>query len=252
MDASTLRSSEATSQNEKLEATRLANSIDETFGFMRYESGKKKAGWLFNMHSTTIEDDSHPGGRAGVDFYFIGDNGEDYFKATVGYDPYFLVAIKRGKEADVEEWCKRAFEGLIKKVSKIEKEDLSMPNHLLGYRRTFLKLTFVNVPDLLAVRKSLFPIAETNKKKMNAMDTYAEVARYVNVFQSQLAKTNNDCSANAGFDIFDDDQDYEKRPNGFVEASDFIVDIREYDVPYHVRVAIDLGMTSWAMPCVLD
>jgi hypothetical protein len=52
-----------------------------------------------------------------------------------------------------------------------------------------------------------------------------------------------DCaSANAGFDIFDDDQEYEKRPNGFVDASDFIVDIREYDVPYHVRVSIDLGM----------
>lgn len=181
MDASTLRSSEATSQNEKLEATRLANSIDETFGFVRYESGKKKAGWLFNMHSTTIEDENHPGGRAGVDFYFIGDNGEDYFKATVGYDPYFLVAIKRGKEADVEEWCKRAFEGLVKNISKIEKEDLSMPNHLLGYRRTFLKLTFVNVPDLLAVRKVLLPIAEVNKKKMNAMDTYAEVARYTSM-----------------------------------------------------------------------
>lgn len=48
-------------------------------------------------------------------------------------------------------------------------------------------------------------------------------------------------SANAGFDIFDDDQEYEKRPNGTIDASDFIVDIREYDVPYHVRVAIDKG-----------
>lgn len=178
VDASTLRSSEATSQNEKIEATRLAHSIDEAFGFGRYESGKKKPGWLFNMHSTTIEDENHPGGRAGVDFYFIGDDGEEYFKATVAYDPYFLVAIKRGKEADVEEYCKRAFEGLIKGVSKVEKEDLSMPNHLLGYRRTLLKLSFFNVPDLLAVRRDLMPIAETNKKKMNAMDTYAEVARY--------------------------------------------------------------------------
>lgn len=26
-----------------------------------------------------------------------------------------------------------------------------------------------------------------------------------------------------------------------MHASDFIVDIREYDVPYHVRVAIDKG-----------
>lgn len=52
------------------------------------------------------------------------------------------------------------------------------------------------------------------------------------------------CSANAGFDIFDEDEDYDKRPNAAIDASDFIVDIREYDVPYHVRVAIDKGMSS--------
>lgn len=32
------------------------------------------------------------------------------------------------------------------------------------------------------------------------------------------------------------------------DASDFIVDIREYDVPYHVRVMIDLG-TDAIMLC---
>lgn len=52
------------------------------------------------------------------------------------------------------------------------------PNHLLGYRRTLLQLSFVNVSDLLNVRKSIMPIAEKNKKKVSAMDTYAEVARY--------------------------------------------------------------------------
>jgi DNA polymerase elongation subunit (family B) len=49
-------------------------------------------------------------------------------------------------------------------------------------------------------------------------------------------------SAEAGFDIFDDDLDYEKRPTATIDASDFILDIREYDVPYHVRVAIDKGI----------
>jgi DNA polymerase epsilon subunit 1 len=39
-------------------------------------------------------------------------------------------------------------------------------------------MMFVNVNDLLAVRKTLMPIAEKNKKNVNAMDTYAEVARY--------------------------------------------------------------------------
>jgi DNA polymerase epsilon subunit 1 len=48
-------------------------------------------------------------------------------------------------------------------------------------------------------------------------------------------------SANAGFDIFDEDLEYEKRTTATIDASDFIVDIREYDVPYHVRVAIDKG-----------
>ncbi|QDS71531.1 DNA polymerase epsilon catalytic subunit [Venturia effusa] len=221
--AGSLLSTERTSQTEKWEQTRLANSIDESMGFARYDSGPKRVGWLCNMHPTTVEDESYPGGRAGVDFYFIGDGGEDdTFKATLEYEPYFLVAVKRGREAEVEEWIRRMADGVVKKISRVEKEDLQMPNHLSGYRRTLLKLDFANVSDLLAVRKVVMPIAEKNKKKVNAMDTYAEVA-----------------SANAGFDIFDEDEDYDKRPNAASDPSDFIVDIREYDVPYHVRVAID-------------
>lgn len=178
VDASSLRSTEATSQNEKLESTRLANRIDESMGFPRFEAGKKRVGWLCNMHSTTMEDENVPGGRAGVDYYFIGDDG-DTFKATLEYDPYFLVAVRKGRESEVEEWCRRAFEGLVKTMKKVEKEDLSMPNHLTGYRRTFLQLSFANVNDLLAVRKVMNPIVEKNKKNVNAMDTYAEVARLV-------------------------------------------------------------------------
>jgi len=176
VDASSLRSGEGTSQNEKLEATRLANRIDEFMGFARFESGRKKVGWLVNMHSTVIEDENVPGGRAGVDFYFIGEEG-DTFKATVEYDPYFLVAFKKGREQEVEEYCRRSYEGLIKNIKRVEKEDLSMPNHLTGYRRTFLQLSFANVNDLLAVRKAVSPVVEKNKKNVDAMDTYAEVAR---------------------------------------------------------------------------
>lgn len=194
ISSSTLRSTETTSQNEKFEAVRLANSIDESMGFARYEAGKKKIGWLCNMHSTSVEDENVPGGRAGVDYYFIEDDGGT-FKATVEYDPYFLVAVKRGREGEVEEWVRRGFEGLVKGVKRVEREDLSMvsldlekygifadggqPNHLLGYRRTFLKLSFVNVGDLLTVRKVVQPIVDKNKKNVNAMDTYAEVARLV-------------------------------------------------------------------------
>jgi DNA polymerase elongation subunit (family B) len=52
---------------------------------------------------------------------------------------------------------------------------------------------------------------------------------------------------NAGFDLFDDSRDDDRRLNtSFTEASDFIVDIREYDVPYHVRVMIDMSEFSYA------
>ncbi|TVY30834.1 DNA polymerase epsilon catalytic subunit A [Lachnellula hyalina] len=216
---------EATSTDEKREAASLANSIDEAMGFARYESGKKKVGWLCNLKPTTLEDDKIPEGRAGLDCYFIEEDGST-FKATLEYDPYFLVAVKRGHEAEAEEWLKRApGGGVVKSLRKVEKEDLQMPNHLLGYRRTFFELKFANVNDLLAARRDIMPIAEKNKKNMNAMDTYAEVA-----------------SANAGFDLFDDDRDDDRRLNASVaDASDFIVDIREWDVPYHVRVMIDMA-----------
>lgn len=176
IDASTIRTNETTSQDEKIQAIRLANTIDESMGFTRYESGKKRTGWLCNMHSTTIEDEKIPGGRAGVSYYFLEEDGGN-FKATIEYDPYFLIAVKLGKEAEVEDWCRRKFEGLVKGIKRIEKEDLQMPNHLLGYRRKFLRLTFENVGDLLGVRKVILPVAENNRKCMNALDTYAEVAR---------------------------------------------------------------------------
>ncbi len=177
IDPSTIRASEATSHDEKIRATRLANTIDESMGFSRYESGKKKIGWLCNMHSTTIEDEKTPGGRAGVDYYFLEEDGGS-FKATLEYDPYFLVAVRKGKEAEVEEWFRRKLEGLVKGIRRLEKEDLQMPNHLLGYRRTFLRLAFENVGNLLGARRVILPIAEINKKSMNTMDAYAEVSRY--------------------------------------------------------------------------
>jgi DNA polymerase epsilon subunit 1 len=52
-------------------------------------------------------------------------------------------------------------------------------------------------------------------------------------------------SANAGFDLFDDSRDNDKRLNTTIaDASDFIVDMREWDVPYHVRVLIDKGSSE--------
>jgi DNA polymerase epsilon subunit 1 len=168
---------ESTSTDEKMENIKLANSIDEAMGFARYESGKKKTGWLVNLKHTEVEDDKIPGGRSAVDLYFLEEDGGT-FKATIEYEPYFLVAVKRGYEPEAEEWLKRVpGGGVVRTCQKVDKEDLKMPNHLMGYRRTFLRLSFANQNDLMAARRDVIPIAEKNKKNMNAMDTYAEVAR---------------------------------------------------------------------------
>lgn len=167
---------EGTSAEEKWERTRLAHTIDENMGFARYDSGRKKEGWLVNVQPTAVEDERIPGGRAALDCYFIEEDGST-FKSTVEFDPYFLIAVKKGHESEVEEWVKRVpGEGVVKTVKRVEKEDLNMPNHLLGYRRTFLELRFANVNDLMAARRDIMPIAEKNKKNVDAMDAYAEVA----------------------------------------------------------------------------
>lgn len=73
------------------------------------------------------------------------------------------------------------------------------------------------------------PIVEKNKKSLDAMDAYMEVAAASN--------------KSSDFDYFDGPDDYKK--STVLEAEDCITDIREYDVPYHVRVSIDKGMGTW-------
>lgn len=52
--ASSLLATDGTSSGEeKFEAIRLANEIDEKMGFVRFESGPRKVGWLINMHSVS-------------------------------------------------------------------------------------------------------------------------------------------------------------------------------------------------------
>ncbi len=91
--ASTSARGEATSTDERWERQALANRIDDNMGFARYEAGRKREGWLVNVQPTGIEDSRVPGGfgRSALDCYFIEEDGAT-FKATVEYEPYFLIA----------------------------------------------------------------------------------------------------------------------------------------------------------------
>jgi len=87
---------ESTNRDERVESTRFSNEIDRRMGFERYEGGKKqRIGWLINMHTTMLVDEEKGGQKSAVDFYFLDEDGGS-FKATLQYNPYFLIATKVG------------------------------------------------------------------------------------------------------------------------------------------------------------
>jgi len=128
-------------------------------------------------------------------------------------------------ETIVEEWLIKKYEGVIYRIVRERKEDLKMPNHLLGHRRLFLQLCFRNVTDLLTVRRDIMPLALANSAKRNAIDAYAEV---VIATESSHMDIDSPWGTEAGTSAARD-----KDPR------DAIIDIREFDVPYYLRVAMD-------------
>ncbi|KAG6376841.1 hypothetical protein JVT61DRAFT_1867 [Boletus reticuloceps] len=223
------REDDGTQLAERFEQVRLSDEIDEKLGFARLQEGGRREGWLVNMHPTLVKDPEYPGGKAAVDFYFIQDDGGS-FKCTMQYEPYFHIACKSGSEASVEEWLVKRYEGVIYKIVRDRKEDLKLPNHLMGHRRLYLQLCFRNVSDLLAVRRDIAPIALENGAKRGAVDAYAEVVN-ATAGPSTNIELEGEWAEIGGSINYGSYRDRDPR--------DCIVDIREFDVPYYLRVAID-------------
>ena len=125
----------------------------------------------------------------------------------------------------------KRYEGLIVRIARERKEDLKMPNHLTGQRRLYLQICFRNVSDLLAVRKELVPLALENGAKLSAVDAYAEV---VNMTEAGMRVQADSWAAQA--DMANGSSSRAARDS---DARDSIIDAREFDVPYYLRVAID-------------
>lgn len=85
-----------------------------------------------------------------------------------------------------------------------------------GLTKTYLRVAFLTVQSLLAVRNELMPIIKKNKERMDTTEAYEDA------FASQH-DTHHALSSKA-------------------VASDYLIDIREYDIPYYMRVSIDLGI----------
>lgn len=233
---------------QKLEMVQRIDDIDKIMGFDRLETtenegSKSKKGWLVNMHATTIPTDDYLAGYSGVDYYFIAEEG-GYFKSTIRFDPYFFLVSVPGHELEVEETLRKFLEASnIKSISRETKDDLAMPNHLLGLKQTLIKLTFHNVTDLLGARRLLNPIIKENQLQRDSRDIY-QISSFNNVNSvggedhmqqdNFFSSSKNGNSLNMKFGAGADEKVSEN-----VNPLTFIDDIREYDVPYHVRVSID-------------
>ncbi|CCH44105.1 DNA polymerase epsilon subunit 1 [Wickerhamomyces ciferrii] len=202
----------------KLDQVKKIDQIDTMMGFERFDSGPSKTGWLCNMHATTIPSKDYIAGVSGVDYYFLDEEGGT-FKATIQYDPYFLVVCTPGSEAEVEELLKKKLEQYLKSVAKIEKDDLAIPNHLIGIKSSLLRLNFPSSSDMFEAKKIIQPIVKENQTKKDTKDLYSAVNNnYTDAFSLQ------------------------NKVESHVDATDYIEDIREHDVPYCTRVSIDKNL----------
>ncbi|KAL6738395.1 hypothetical protein Aduo_011946 [Ancylostoma duodenale] len=134
-----------------------------------------------------------------VDFYFIQGNGER-FKNSYPFRPYFYISTSDGAEHQVASFLTKKYGGFLK-------------NHLSGLKKTYLKLSFPSTSKLAKVKRDLKPHIRKNKERVKKESQYCSyLAR--NMSGSKYDTQNGD--------VFCD-----------------ILDMREYDLPYHMRVAID-------------
>ncbi|XP_030795668.1 DNA polymerase epsilon catalytic subunit A isoform X1 [Rhinopithecus roxellana] len=203
----------------RLERSQWTDKMDLRFGFERLKEPGEKTGWLINMHPTEILDEDKRLVSA-VDYYFIQDDGSR-FKVALPYKPYFYIATRKGCEREVSSFLSKKFQGKIAKVETVPKEDLDLPNHLVGLKRNYIKLSFHTVEDLVKVRKEIFPAVKKNREQDHASDAYTAL------LSSVLQRSG----------VVTDEEETSKK---IADQLDNIVDMREYDVPYHIRLSIDL------------
>ncbi|XP_069475427.1 DNA polymerase epsilon catalytic subunit A isoform X1 [Ambystoma mexicanum] len=210
----------ANSAAKRLERSQWTDRMDAQYGFERIKEPGDKTGWLLNMHPNEVLDEDKRLISA-VDYYFIQEDGSR-FKVALPYKPYFYIATKKYCEREVTSFLSKKFQGKIAKLETVPKEDLDLPNHLVGLKRSYIKLYFLTVDDLVKVRKEISPAVRKNKERDHASDTYTAM------LSSALAGNSMAIGEEEGTSKKISDQ------------LDNILDMREYDVPYHVRLSIDL------------
>ncbi|XP_015122503.1 DNA polymerase epsilon catalytic subunit A isoform X1 [Diachasma alloeum] len=188
---------------------------DHLYGFDRVTDNKERIGYLINMHATEIvEEDKRL--ISGVDYYFLEEDCTR-FKVSLPYHPYFYIKCRKDTEQEVSNFLLKKYNGVISKVETIKKEDLDLPNHLSGLLQKYLKLSFANLIDMQKVRQDIRRAVKTNSERDKGHSYYSDLWA-----TSEHLETDTSTKKN------------------IIDHMDNIIDIREFDVPHHVRISIDL------------
>ncbi|KAJ9464151.1 DNA polymerase epsilon catalytic subunit A [Diplonema papillatum] len=175
----------------------------------RYDaSGDEWLGWLMNYEVTTVVDENTKVPLQALTLVFHHQDGRTFMGDYV-FQPYFLLIPEPGSEEEVELGLRSTFQESLASTERIELEDLELPNHLSGIKRTFIKLRFFNVQQLMTARNQLLPAVTKNKQKSESYTFFID----------EIGRT---------------------KDHGAWTTR--IVGLREYDVKYHVRVSIDCGV----------
>jgi DNA polymerase epsilon subunit 1 len=201
-----------------------AEAIDNKYGFNRITDLREETGYLLNMHSTEMLDDDK---RlvAAVDYYFVQEDGAR-FKATVPFRPY--VSVKKECWQETSVFMAKKFSSVITSMETVTKEDLDLANHLVGIKQSYLKLSFLNTNDLQKARKDISFAVRKNKETAKSSTAYTELLAGAMEARSDERERGSSAASRSN-------------------PMDQIIDIREHDVPLHVRVSIDLSIFvgSW-------
>lgn len=141
---------------------------------------------------------------------------DERFKISYPFRPYFYIATLDGFEFQVSSYLSKKY-GAQTAVEHMDREDLDLKDHLSGLKKTYIKLSFTSTVELIKIRKELMPLVRKNTDRIKKESAYADY----------LARN---LSGKGG-----DSKD--QQLNG--DILNQIVDIREYDVPFHMRVSID-------------
>ena len=247
----------------QLEAQRRNDEADAALGYPPLEDGER-LGWLLNFGPASVEDRECAGRvLSAVDLYFQAQDGSK-FKARVPFAPYFYVVAKPSRERDVEAWLRRRFDARLRDVERVEREDLGLRNHLSGIKRTLLRVSCWNVRDLTDVRRELQPLADRQKTRAGGMaDAYAvlaeqraaearEAAALAGGGMGLLSMSEAFAAAGGGGGGGSGGGGGNGGGNGGAGGSDpsgedigdWILDLREYDVLYPIRFAIDTDVRA--------